>query len=304
MHRYILHNDAIRESAEPCLTPGQVGLLAGWGVFSTIRVSRGVFFAYERHWARMKRDAANLRVPFPDTPEWIAERLFRLVEANNAQDATLRVVVVRNRGGMWQGPVDRSFDLIALTADLNDWGESVRLGLVADARHGRNRFAGTKVTAWGFNLTWYEEAHEQGLDEVVLLDENGNVSECTSANIFAVFGNDVVTPTLASGCLPGVTRELLLNEISAGPLRVSERDLTPRDLEAADEVFITSTTRDLLPVASITGLKLRGRRAVTDRLGAAFRDYREEYISKRLAQPTEAHAGADSQGVMPIAGPV
>jgi branched-chain amino acid aminotransferase len=282
MHRFILHNDAIRDAAEPCLTPGQVGLLSGWGVFSTLRVSRGVLFAFERHWERMKRDARNLRVPFPEHPEWLRERLLRLVESNNAPDATLRVVVVRNHGGIWEGAVTRPFDLIAITRDLTPWGTSARLGLVADARHGRSRFAGTKVLSWGFNLAWYEEAHERGFDEVVLLDEHGEVSECTSANIFAVFGDEVVTPPLSSGCLPGITRELLLGEIHAGPLRIRERTLTPADLESADEVFITSSTRDVMPVAHIEGLRIKGGRSAADALDKAFKAYREEYVSTRL----------------------
>jgi branched-chain amino acid aminotransferase len=252
-------------------------------VFSTVRVSRGVLFAFERHWARMKKDAANLRVPFPESPEQMHEGLLRLVQANGAENATLRVVVVRNQGGVWQGPVERAFDVIALTTALADWGDEVRLGLVPDARHGTSRFAGTKVTAWGFNLTWYEEAREQNLDEAVLLDANGNVSECTSANIFAVFGQDVVTPPLTTGCLPGVTRDLLLGEITADPYTVSERNLTPADLEAADEIFITSTTRDVLAVESIAGLRIRRRREAAPVLRAALRRYIDVYAESRLA---------------------
>jgi branched-chain amino acid aminotransferase len=232
----------------------------------------------------MKKDAANLHVPFPESPDWMEKRLLRLVQANGAENATLRVVVVRNKGGIWQGPVDRSFDLIALTADLAGWGESVRLGLVRDARHARNRFAGTKVTAWGFNLTWYEEAHEDSFDEVVLLDENGNVSECTSANIFAVFGNQVRTPPLDSGCLPGVTRQLLLSEIHAEPYCIVERTLTPNDLESADEVFITSTTRDVLPVKSVAGLRIGSGRQAAAVLRDGLRRYIDSYVESRRAR--------------------
>lgn len=283
MYRFILHNDTIRDASEPCLTPGQVGLLSGWGVFSTIRVARGVLFAWERHYARMKRDAALLRVPFPADPLWMEERLLRLVSANGAPDATLRVVVVRNKGGVWQGPVERDFDLVALMTDLADWGSSVKLGMVEQGRHGRSRFAGTKVLSWAFNLTWYEEAHLDGFDEVVLLDENGLVSECTSANIFAAKGEEVWTPPLSSGCLPGVTRELLLSgEIQVPGLRVVEREMTPAMLEAADEVFISSTTRDLLPVESIAGLKISRNGRVCERLRAALRDYIDRYVAARL----------------------
>src|SRR5579871_5759390 len=119
MHRYLLHNNDIRDASELCLSPGQVGVLNGWGVFSTIRVYEGVLFAWERHWARMQRDAALMRVPFPEEASWLEQRLHRLIEVNHAANATLRVVVIRNRGGMWEGPgVTSDFDVIAFTADV------------------------------------------------------------------------------------------------------------------------------------------------------------------------------------------
>src|SRR6266404_4423584 len=272
MHRYLLHNDDIREAGDRIVSPGQVGLLNGWGVFSTLRIYDGVLFAWDRHWARMKRDAARLRVPFPATAEWLEQRLHRLIDANQAWNSTLRVAVVRNRGGMWEGPAAaaREFDLVALTADVNQWGDGVRLGIVPHARHAASQFAGTKYLSWSENLTMYERAHEQGFDEVILLNERGEVSECTSANVFAVQGSNVWTPPLSSGCLPGITRALLLEEIRASGLEISEKTLTPGDLENADEVFITSTTRELLPAISIEGLRAPRSREVCDRLQAAF----------------------------------
>ncbi len=275
MHRFLLHNDDIRGAGDRIVSPGQVGLLNGWGVFSTIRVYGGVMFAWDRHWARMHRDAARLRVPFPEKPEWLEERLNRLIDANQAWNSTLRVVVVRNRGGMWEGPAaTRDFDVVAFTAEVNLWGESVRLGIVPDARHAANEFAGVKYLSWSQNLTWYERAHQQGLDEVILLNERGEVSELTSANIFVVEGSRVWTPPLSSGCLPGVTRAILIDEFKTG-----EKTLFLADLEKADEVFITSTTREIMPVMSIEGLKIRGGRTVTDRLQSAFSEYVDHYIS-------------------------
>jgi branched-chain amino acid aminotransferase len=282
MHRFLLHNDEIREASDRIVSPGQVGLLNGWGVFSTIRIYDGVLFAWERHWARMQRDATRMRVPFPEDPAWLEERLRLLIDANQAFNATLRVVVVRNRGGMWEGPAaTRAFDVIAFTADVNRWGETARLGMVPNARHAASEFAGTKYLSWSENLTWYERAHERGLDEVILLNERGEVSECTSANVFAVQGSNVWTPPLSSGCLPGVTRALLLEEVLVSGITTMERPLFPGDLEAADEVFIASTTRELMPVASIEGLKVHGHRAVMDALRAAFTDYVKAYVAAR-----------------------
>lgn len=288
MHRYLLHNGEIRDSIQRFLSPGQVGLLNGWGVFSTVRVCDGVLFAWERHWARMQHDARLLGVPFPQDSEALAQDLIRLVEANQAWNATMRVSVVRNRGGIWEGPAPApEFDTIAFTAEVRSWASETKLGLVPHARHAANQFTGTKILSWAANLVLYERAHEQGLDEVVLLNERGEVSECTGANIFAIHGNLVRTPPLSSGCLPGVTRALLLEEVRVPDLPVREATLFPADLESADEVLITSTTRGLLPVVSIEGLSLSSAGATSHagsacgRLRSALTACMDSYVAAR-----------------------
>ncbi len=283
MHSLMLAGGRICPADSKTLSPGQVGAVNGWGVFSTLRVHRGVLFAWERHFARMAKDAALLRIPFPAHPDEMHAQLLTLIEANQAQESTLRVIVLRNRGGMWEGPgLDRPSELIAFTTGLKDWGASVRLGLVPHARHAANQFAGTKMLSWSFNLAMYEHAHDQGFDEVVLLNERGEVSELTSANLFAVFGQEVLTPPLdSSGCLPGITRALLLKEIHVPGIEVREAVLTPSDLERADGLFITSSTRDLLPVSHIDGLKIESGDSVRSRLNEAFQSYLRSYCESR-----------------------
>lgn len=281
IHPHFLFSGEIRRAEEALFRAGQVGLFAGWGVFSTVRVLEGTLFAFDRHWARMRRDADLLRVPFPWTPQELEAQLLRLVEANQAYDAALRVLVMRNRGTLWEGPgFERDFDLVAFTAPRTRWGASARLGIVAQARHADGPFSGVKSASWAMNLVWHEEAHVQGLDEVILLNERGEVSECTSANVFAVFGDEAATPPLRSGCLPGITRELLLEVVRVPGVRVSERTLTLEDLERADGLFITSTTRDLVPVASVEGLSVKTNWGVVERLAAAFAEYQRESVGR------------------------
>jgi len=281
VHRFVLHNTEIRDAADLLLAPGQVGLLSGWGVFSTIRVTDGVLFAFERHWARMRKDAAALHVPLPPDPEPVRRNLLALVEANQATHATMRVVVVRNTGGMWEGPgVGRASDLIALTSATKEWGSGVRLCYTPRARYAAGEFAGAKITSWAMNLTWLERAQAKGFDETILLNERGEVSECTSANIFAAQGDQVWTPPLSSGCLPGVTRELLLHEIRVPGFTITEKALTPAGLESAGEVFITSTTRDLLPVFEIEGRGMPHLGPACTALRAAFGAYLHDYVAR------------------------
>jgi branched-chain amino acid aminotransferase len=286
IHSHILHNGEIRSATEALLTAGQAGLLAGWGVFSTLRVKDGELFAWERHWARMLRDARLLSVTMPPDAAEVERSLTRLIEANGRANCTLRLVVVRNGGSMWAGslPEGRASDVIALTADSKDWGDSVRLTVQPNGRFAAGEFAAAKILSWGANLVWAERAQKRGFDEVILLNEHGRVAECTSANIFAVSGGDVFTPPVSDGCLPGITREVLLQELQVPGIRIQERGLSIADLEAADEVCITSTTRDLLPVREIAGKTLGNRSEVRERVTAAFRQFMREDIAHRIAK--------------------
>jgi branched-chain amino acid aminotransferase len=284
LHQFILHNDIIQESTALSLSPGQVGLLSGWGVFSTLRIADGVPFAWERHWARIQRDAALLHVPLPQDSEHVRRQMLRLVEANRAPNCTLRVAIVRNGGGMWAGPSNgRASDLIGLTADSKDWGDSVKLAYVHQARHAACQFTGAKILSWAMNLTWLESAQARGFDEVVLLNERGEVAECTSANLFIANGSQVYTPPLNSGCLPGITREVILGEIHVPGISVEEKTLLPADLEAADEVFITSTTRDLLTVRQIEDKQIGRSGHTRQALARAFSEYVGNYVAAHKA---------------------
>lgn len=281
LHPHILHNDKILNANERVLAPSQVGLLTGWGVFSTFRVAEGVLFAWERHWARMARDAAAFHVAMPEDPERLHRRLLELVEANRAYNSTLRLDIVRNGGGMWANPSpERPADVIAFTADSKDWGEGVKLACQANARYAASPFAGTKILSWSMNLTWLESAERRGFDEVILLNEHGEVAECTSANIFLANGDQVWTPPLSSGCLPGITREVLVGEIHVPGIAIGEKALTRGDLETADEVFITSTTRNLLPVFQIEDRRLNRGSRTREALHRAFSTYVKKYVEE------------------------
>lgn len=281
IHRFVLHNQDIREAGELSLSPGQIGLLSGWGVFSTLRVAGGVPFAFERHWARIARDAARLHVAIPDDSQAVRGKLLELLRANRAPDCTLRLAIVRNGGGIWAGPSNgRDSDVIALTVDTKDWGTGVKLAYQANGRHAASPFAGAKMLSWAMNLTWAEESHDRGFDEVILLNERGEVAECTSANIFAAAAGEVWTPPLDSGCLPGITREVILEEVCVPGIRIVEKVLYPADLEAAEEVFITSTTRDLLPVRQIEDRQVGRGDQARMALQAAFLAFLDGYVAQ------------------------
>jgi branched-chain amino acid aminotransferase len=222
-------------------------------------------------------------VPFPSDPDYVRSRLLRVIAANQVVDGTARTIVVRNRGGIWEGSPERDFDLLVFTAGLKDWGAGVKLAVQEQGRHAGSRFRGVKCLSWALNLVMLEEAHARGCDEALLLNERGEVSECTSANVFIARDGQVLTPPLDSGCLPGVTREILLEIAQGEGIAMREEALRLEDLMTADEVFITSTTRNLLPVVSIEGQPLSRRNRVREVLEAAFErgvdKYNNSYVS-------------------------
>ena len=249
MHANILYNDRIHPAGDKILTPGQIGLLSGWGVFTTLRIYDGIPFAFERHWKRLVRDANLLHIDLPADADVVRSNLLRLIEANGAAQSTMRVCIVRSQGGFWAGPDSgNKSDLIALTSDVQGWDPPAALDVAEHGRHAATPFAGTKTLSWAWNLTLAETANENGFAEVILLNERGEVAECTSANIFAAKDGVTYTPPLSSGPLPGVTRAIMLDDLD---LPVEEKVLFVDDLIAADEVFITSTTRELMQVNRI-----------------------------------------------------
>lgn len=284
IHRFVFHNQKLLPVEEVRLSPGQAGLLNGWGLFTTLRVVEGIPFAFERHWHRLERDAARTHCPFPFELEAVRTQLGDVLRANHVQEGCARIYVVYNQVGFWRSDEDfPKVDLILYSAGLPEYKEPARLGLREHGRYAASPLAGVKVTSWLTNVWNLSEAQATGLDEVVLLNERSEVAECTAANIFCVRGGRVLTPPLTAGCLEGVTRGVLLEIGGSAGTPLEERTLFPEDLYSAEEVFISSTNRNLLSVGEIEGRKIAAPGPITKKLEKAFDTYVREYIDIRAA---------------------
>jgi branched-chain amino acid aminotransferase len=173
-------------------------------------------------------------------------------------------------------------DLIIYTAPLPEHRDVVRLAVREHGRHAASPLAGVKTISWLNNVWAVSEANKEGFDEVVMLNERGEVTECTSANIFAVKEGKILTPPLSSGCLEGVTRGILMEIAPETGVSVVEQALRPEDLYSAQEVFISSTNRNLISVGEIGGRKI-AIGPVCDRMNDLFNTYIDDYVSRRLA---------------------
>lgn len=284
IHPFIFHNETLLPIEKVRLSPGQAGLICGWGIFTTVRISRGEAFAYERHWRRLEKDAAIIRLPMLYTGAKIRVNLHEVIRANKVTEGCARIYLVYNSVGFWQSNEQRlPVDLIIYSAGLPEYREIVRLGLRAHGRHAASPLAGVKTISWLNNVWSIAEANKEGFDEVVMLNERGEVAECTSANVFAVKNGKIYTPPLSSGCLEGITRGILLEIAPEAGLAVVEQTLHPEDLYSAEEVFITSTNRSLISVGEIAGHSITAPGPVCQRLLELFDAYVSDYVTRRLA---------------------
>jgi len=280
MDDLVFHNGRIIPLSEARLSPGQMGLLLGWGVFTTLRIYAGRAFAFDRHWARMSHDAARLGMDLGHDEASVRQTVSRLAEANDRREGMARVSFVKNRGGLWAQAGERpETDLLIFTRELVQWPAIHRLKVQPHALYSATRLAGAKMLSWAQNAALLEQAHAEGFDDVLLLNESGHLAECTSANVFLVRDNTVMTPPLSAGCLPGVTRDVLLEIVPRADFELCEQDLTPRDLDSAAEVFISSTTREVAAVGSIhPDWRYPAPGKVTAVIEVAFKEYVRSHL--------------------------
>jgi branched-chain amino acid aminotransferase len=196
----------------------------------------------------------------------------------------VRIYLVYNQVGFWRSEERQpQVDLIIYSAPLPEYREPVRLGLRAHGRHAAAPLAGVKSISWLPNVWAVAEAQKEGFDEVVLLNERGEVAECTAANIFAVKNGKVYTPPLNSGCLEGVTRGILAEIAPEAGIHVVEQTLRPEDLYSADEVFISSTNRNIIGVGEIAGHKIAAPGPITQQIEELFVAHVTDYVTRRRA---------------------
>ena len=282
MHRFIYHNDRVLPVEEARLSPVQAGLINGWGVFTTVRVYDGIPFALERHYDRLARDAERILLPLKTPLATVRDAMLSMLQANQVVNACVRIYFILNTIGIWKS--DEGFpqvDLIMYAVDVPERIGPTTLSVQEHGRHAGHPLTGTKVTSWLNNAWMVEQAHRRGFDDALLLNERGEVSECTAANIFCIRGGDVATPPLSSGCLAGVSRQILFEESARSGVPISERTLRLEDLYYADEVFITSTTRHVQAISHIEKRAMKQAPGpVTEKLAAFFDNYVKEYVGR------------------------
>ncbi len=256
------------------------GFLYGDSVFEVIRTYAGVPFALHAHLARLAESGSRVLIRMPVPIETLErEVLATLADAANAE-SYVRVVVTRGSGPLNYDPTTARDPLrvviVAALAPQPDalYEDGVAVVSVRAARPTeQGRAAGAKASNYLANLLAVHEARQRGGYEAILLGPGGEVLEGASSNVFVVTSGRVRTPRVEAGILAGITRGVVLDVAAAAGIPVDETVLFPNDLYLADEVFITSTLREVVPVVLVDGRRVgKGRPGpATVRLSEAFR---------------------------------
>ncbi|WP_106399042.1 aminotransferase class IV [Actinocorallia populi] len=227
------------------------GLTVGDGVFETVKLVRGEPFALTRHLRRLAFSARGLGLPEPDEDFVRAGVAEVLAAAEPWELGRLRISYTGGPGplGSDRGPDGPTMIIIA--GEQKPFPATAAVAVVPWPRNERGPLTGLKTTSYADNVLALAYAKERGSGEAVFGNLAGNLCEGTGSNIFLVLDGRLVTPTLASGCLAGVTRALVLEWIGA-----EEVDVPLAALTGAEEAFLTSTTRDIQPIGLIDGREL------------------------------------------------
>jgi len=260
-------NGRLSTEGEAQVSPFDHALLTGDGVFETLKVEGGVPFAVRRHLERLARSAAGLALDPPAAGE-IREALAQVVAANEVSDGVARITLTAGPAplGSDRGPAGPT--LIVACGPPRGWGAAAAVAVAPWPRNERSAVAGLKTVSYAENVIALRWARDRGAEEAVFGNLQGQLCEGTGTNVFVGVGGRMLTPPLTSGCLAGVTRDLLL-ELGVA----AEADLPVSALADADEAFLTSSTRDVQAISTVDGAPLPTTPGpLTKAAAEAFRD--------------------------------
>jgi branched-chain amino acid aminotransferase len=252
-------NGALVPRGEASISPLDRGILYGYGLFETMRSYGGHVFNLDRHLARLMLSAGKIGIDAGLDPVALRQAIYETLEANERPDARIRLTVLAGEGerGLTL-PIPGTLTIIIVAEKLvlpppHAYKEGICAVVVNTRRNSRSLLSGIKSINYLDNLVAQSEAVAAGADQAILLNEQGFVAECSTSNIFLVVGGQLLTPSVDSGILPGVTRELVLE--LARDLGITARvgEIPINDLLCADEAFMTNSIIEVMPITAVDG---------------------------------------------------
>ncbi|MFD9129952.1 aminotransferase class IV [Kitasatospora sp. NPDC059571] len=257
-------NGSLVAAGEAAVSVLDHGLTVGDGVFETVKAVDGRAFALTRHLDRLTRSARGLGLPDPDHDE-VRAACAAVLAANPMPLGRLRLTYTGGTSPLGSERGDGAPTLVAALGSAAPRPDTTAVATVAWRRNEHSAVAGLKTTSYAENVVALAAAHRVGASEALFANTAGRLCEGTGSNVFVVLDGRLLTPRLESGCLAGITRQLVVDWSGA-----EEADLPFDALLAAEEVFLTSTLRDVQAVTRIDDRELAGPGPVTLKAMAEF----------------------------------
>ena len=242
MHAWV-NGRLLDDASAPAVAVTDHGFTVGDGVFEAVKVVAGQPFALTRHLDRLLRSARGLGLPAPDLDE-VRRGVAAVLEAEHIDLGRIRITLTGGDAPLGSGRGTKPPTLVVAASTMSPRDDTTAVVTVPWRRNERGALAGLKTTSYAENVIALAYAAERGASEAVFANIAGHLCEGTGSNVFYVVEGELRTPTLASGCLAGISRALLLEWVGA-----REVDEPLEVLEKAEEVFLVSTTRDVQAVA-------------------------------------------------------
>ncbi|HQR79624.1 MAG TPA: aminodeoxychorismate lyase [Actinomycetota bacterium] len=258
-------NGTLGPVADSAINVTDHGFTVGDGVFETLKTEHGVPFALTRHLRRLNRSAAGLGLAPPDE-QVLRGAIAELMAVDPFPLGVLRITYSSGPGPLGSDRGHEGATLACVSMPGKPWPATTQIATSPWPRNERSPLVGLKTISYAENAVALGQARAAGFSEAILGNLAGSLCEGTGSNVFVVADGRVLTPPLADGCLAGITRELVLEWCE-----VEERTLQLAALRTADEVFITSSTRDVHPVDRVDDRVLAAPGPVTAKIAERFR---------------------------------
>lgn len=260
MIRKVYLNGELVPEPEAKISVFDHGFLYGDGVFEGIRAYQCLVFRLAQHLNRLYESAHTLLLKIPMSPKEMERAVVKTLEANQQKDAYIRLVISRGPGDLGLDPNKcKEPTVVIITNSITLYPEKLyKQGLeIITVPTTRNIPEALnpqlKTLNYLNNILAKIEASNSGFMEALMLNPHGYVAECTGDNIFIVKGKQILTPPVYAGVLPGITRGAIIDLSSSLPYECGERILTRHDVYNADEVFLTGTAAEVIPVVKVDG---------------------------------------------------
>jgi branched-chain amino acid aminotransferase len=257
------------------------GLLYGDGIFEGIRFYNGRVFRLEQHLERLWNSARSICLDIPMTRQEMTEALLETIRQNHLRDGYIRLVVTRGVGNLGLNPEQcKNPSVIIIAATIALYHEDFYrkgLSIVTVATRRSNPASlnpAVKSLNYLNNVMARIEANLASADEALMLNDAGNVAECTADNVFIIKHGQIFTPPTTAGALEGITRSVVSDIAGEFDIKVIEADFTRHDIFVADECFLTGTAAEIVPVVKADGRIIGNGKPgpITTRIIARFRE--------------------------------